>query len=79
MAVNPFNNPQTLVAKEIVARLREVSPELERRPASIDVVTTPADKAVIPVSSSSSRPLGRVVLPARGRVHTLARTSSGAS
>jgi hypothetical protein len=52
MAVTPFNsNPQTSVAKEIVARLREVSPDLERRPtptAEIEVVTH--------VLSSSSRP-----------------------
>ncbi|KAM0847048.1 hypothetical protein ACQ4PT_055264 [Festuca glaucescens] len=40
------------------------------------VLTTTTDMAA-PVLSSSSRPPGRVVLPARGRVHTLARTSSG--
>ncbi|KAM0925170.1 hypothetical protein ACQ4PT_004361 [Festuca glaucescens] len=34
---------------------------------------------ITPVTSSSSRPPGKVVLPARGRVHTLARSSSGAS
>ncbi|KAM0913191.1 hypothetical protein ACQ4PT_012331 [Festuca glaucescens] len=41
------------------------------------VLTTTTDVAAS-VLSSSSRPPGRVVLPARGRVHTLARTSSGA-
>ncbi|KAM0859849.1 hypothetical protein ACQ4PT_046920 [Festuca glaucescens] len=41
------------------------------------VLTTTTDVAAS-VLSSSSRPPGRVVLPARGRVHTLARTASGA-
>nr|XP_051221098.1 Holliday junction resolvase MOC1, chloroplastic-like [Lolium perenne] len=78
LALTPFNNdPQTTVAKEVVARLREVSPELERRLTPVEPTASDLAAAFSPVSSSPSMPPGRPVLPARGRVHTLARTPSG--
>jgi hypothetical protein len=91
IAVTPFNsNPQTPLAKAMVAKLRVLSPSLERRtPLTMSIISAHELQMALSLATPQPSPLmqgtsltsgssasGR---PARGRVHTLGRLTHSAS
>ncbi|KAM0908010.1 hypothetical protein ACQ4PT_015726 [Festuca glaucescens] len=91
IAVTPFNpNPQNPLAKEMVAKLRVLSPGLERRsPPTRPLVSAQELHMALSLATPQSSPLmqgtpsasGSLASdrPARGRVHTLGRLTHSAS